>query len=104
MDQPTDARGSLAQELCALLFKYADTFNSSGPLTEDECLQVMRNFADRGRVSDIRNSPVATKAYPTAEEQGLSQEAHDRRERQWMDGVAPDPDTDPRGLLVSEIN
>ena len=32
-----------------------------GP-TKDEALQVMRDFVDRGRVSDIRNSPVPAQA------------------------------------------
>jgi hypothetical protein len=31
-------------------------------LTKDEALQVMRDFADRGGVSDIRNSPVPAQA------------------------------------------
>jgi hypothetical protein len=31
-------------------------------LTKNEALQVMRDFADCGRVSDIRNSPVLTQA------------------------------------------
>ena len=31
-------------------------------LTKDEALQVMRDFADRGRVSDIHNTPAPTRA------------------------------------------
>jgi hypothetical protein len=31
-------------------------------LTKDEALQVMRDFADGGRVSDSRNSPVSAQA------------------------------------------
>ena len=31
-------------------------------LTQDEALQVMRDVADRGRVSDIRNAPVPARA------------------------------------------
>jgi len=31
-------------------------------LTKDEALQVMRDVADHGRVSDIRNTPVPSEA------------------------------------------
>jgi hypothetical protein len=31
-------------------------------LTKDEALQVMRDIADRDRVSDIRNTPVSAQA------------------------------------------
>ena len=34
-------------------------------LTKDEALQVMRDVADRGRVSDIRHAPVPAQARTT---------------------------------------